>query len=454
MSNGFFGTDGIRGRVGDGPLSPPQLLRIGLAAAGVLVPSVHAGDRVVIGIDTRQSGPAIADILAAAFANLGLDVVLLGILPTPALSRAVQEHGAQFGVMVTASHNPAGDNGLKFFGADGFKLSEANELAIERAIGSSFQDLAEGPTHTGAVGPDPSIDVRASYADAMIKSLPEGASLAGLSVVLDGAHGAGFDIAPYVLRRLSATVRTIGCAPNGQNINDQVGSTHPAALAKAVRAFGAHAGLALDGDGDRLIMVDERGETVDGDQLIGLLAGHLKERGLLTGETVVATVMSNLGLERHLRGLGVSMLRTPVGDKHVVEAMRAGGYALGGEPSGHIVMLDHGTTGDGLLAAVQVLAIANARGGAVSEVASVFEPAPQALENIRFAGANPLDDPGVQSVIKDVEAGLGEAGRLVVRKSGTEPKIRVMAEALNAAEMAAALERVVAAVKAVAERGA
>lgn len=447
---GYFGTDGIRGRVGDPPLTPPHLLRIALAIGQHLVPSPNPRDRVVIGMDTRASGPAIAEVLSAGLASLGLDVVPLGVLPTPALAFATTAHSARFGIMVTASHNPASDNGVKVFGANGFKLSSEDEAAIEARIADALGGPVAPLETVGHVAPDPSLDVRAAYADAVLASPPDDASLDDLPIVFDGAHGAGFDIAPFVLQQLGAKVETLGCAPNGQNINDQVGSTHPAALSRKVRATGAYAGIALDGDGDRLIMVDETGEVVDGDQLIGLIARTLHRDGALAGSAVVTTVMSNLGLERYLSDQGIAMPRTKVGDKHVVETMRSGGYALGGEQSGHIVMLDHGTTGDGLLAAVHVLAEARRDGRAFSEVAAVFEPAPQKLVNVRFSGDNPLDHPDVIAAIAASETRLGCDGRLVVRKSGTEPKIRIMAEALDEGAMEAALSQVVTAVQAVA----
>lgn len=454
MSTAYFGTDGIRGRVGEPPLTPPHLLHIAMAAGRHLVPAPSGDDRVVIGMDTRASGPAIADVLAAGLAVLGLDVVPLGVLPTPALAFATRAHGARFGIMVTASHNPAGDNGVKLFGPDGYKLSAEDETAIEAGMASALSGPTAAPDRLGKVASDPSLDVRAAYADAIASSLAGESPLAGLHLVVDAAHGAGFDLAPFVLARLGAEIETIGAAPNGRNINDRVGSTHPEALARKVSARGAYAGIALDGDGDRLIMVDETGAVVDGDQLIGLIAGALHRVGALSGNGVVTTVMSNLGLERHLAELGIDMPRTPVGDKHVVEAMRAGGYGLGGEQSGHIVMLAHGTTGDGLLAAAQVLAEARRDGRAFSEVARVFEPAPQKLVNVRFTGSDPLETDAVKAAMAEAEAALGADGRLVVRKSGTEPKVRVMAEALDAGAMDAALAKVVAAVEAAAAAGA
>jgi len=450
MSTAYFGTDGIRGRVGEPPLTPPHLLHIAMAAGRHLVPAPAGGDRVVIGMDTRASGPAIAEVLAAGLAVLGLDVVPLGVLPTPALAFATRGHGARFGIMVTASHNPAGDNGVKLFGPDGFKLSAEDETAIEAGMASALSGPTAAPDRLGRVAADPSLDVRAAYADAIAASLAGESPLGGLHLVVDAAHGAGFDLAPFVLARLGAEIEAIGAAPNGRNINDRVGSTHPEALARKVRARGAYAGIALDGDGDRLIMVDETGAVVDGDQLIGLIAGALHRSGALSGNGVVTTVMSNLGLERHLAALGIDMPRTRVGDKYVVEAMRAGGYGLGGEQSGHIVMLAHGTTGDGLLAAVQVLAEARRDGRAFSEVARVFEPAPQKLVNVRYSGTDPLETDAVKAAMAEAEADLGADGRLVVRKSGTEPKVRVMAAALDASAMEAALAKVVAAVEAAA----
>lgn len=450
MSLRYFGTDGIRGRVGVPPLTPPHLLQIALASGRHLVPVLTPGDRVMIAMDTRSSGPAIVEVLAAGLASLGLDVVPLGVLPTPALALATRLHQARFGIMVTASHNPAGDNGVKLFGPDGFKLAAEDEAAIEAAIAAGFDGQAVPVDRFGTVAPDPSLDVRARYIEQLVSSLPAGASLSGLKVVVDGANGAGFDLGPFLLRRLGAEVETIGTVPNGQNINDQVGSTHPAALARTVRAVWADAGVALDGDGDRLIMVDEHGSVVDGDQLIGLLAGVLHREAALERGSVVTTVMSNLGLERHFKALNIAMPRTGVGDKHVVDAMRVGGFVLGGEQSGHIVMLRHGTTGDGLLAAVQVLAELKRDGRAFSDVSRVFDPVPQKLVNVRYSGSNPLESGPVKAAISEASAALGDEGRLVVRASGTEPKIRVMAEALDPASMDAALTRVVSAVEAAA----
>ena len=448
MSARFFGTDGIRGRVGDPPLTPQHVLRVAVASAQALVRDAVDGDRVVIGTDTRSSGDWISAVLAAGFSEQGLDVVMLGVLPTPALAFAATLHGARFGVMVTASHNPAGDNGIKLFGGDGFKLPAETEAAIEQAIATPQK---RSPLHfegLGAVTPDPSIDVRARYLESRLASLRNGTRFDGLKIVVDAANGAAFDLAPYALRQLGAEVRTIGTTPNGRNINDQVGSTHPLALAKAVRASGASAGVALDGDADRLIMVDETGAVIDGDQLIALIAAAHQRDGRLTGGSVVTTVMSNLGLERHLATLGLGMVRTKVGDKHVVDAMRTGGQNVGGEQSGHIVLMDHATTGDGLLTALHVLSELATSGRPMSVLSRVFDPAPQKLVNLRFSGEDPLASTRVQDTISAVEAELGDTGRLVVRKSGTEPLIRIMAEALDETAMQSALDRIVAVVEA------
>ena len=443
MARRYFGTDGIRGRANVPPLDASSVLRLAVAAADAL--SAEAGGRVLIGRDTRASCDMIEAALIAGLTSIGLRVDVLGVLPTPGVAAMVADLNAEFGIMISASHNGFRDNGLKLFGRDGFKLSDAEEAEIEARLDGPPARAPVPAEEIGAVVHRR--DAPARYVEHALASLPEGLSLEGRRIVVDAAHGAAHEVAPMLLGELGADVTCLGTSPNGKNINDGVGSTHTEALRARVVETGADLGLALDGDADRLIVVDETGNELDGDQILGLIAGQWHAEGRLNQATVVSTVMSSLGFEWHLAEQGVSLLRTPVGDRHVVAEMRATGANLGGEPSGHIVMTDHATTGDGLVAALQVLAAARARGGPLSRAAHVFDPVPQRMVNLPFYGDDPLDSEAVQSTLVAVRHRLGDRGRLVVRQSGTEPLIRVMAEALTREEMDAALEDLATAIR-------
>jgi phosphoglucosamine mutase len=384
--------------------------------------------------------------LVAGFTSVGMDVILTGPVPTPAIALLTREMRADLGVMISASHNPYHDNGIKLFGPDGFKLSDADEEAIERAIDAPIKLARDAD-----IGRARRIeDARGRYIHAIKQSLPQDIRFDALKVVVDCANGAAYEVAPTAIWELGAKVIALGVNPNGLNINDGVGSTALAAIKARVVKEGADIGLALDGDADRLIVVDEKGREVDGDQIMALIAGCSADGGTLKGGRVVATVMSNLGLERHLAGLGLELVRTQVGDRYVLEAMRAGGYNLGGEQSGHMILLDHATTGDGCIAALQVLAALVRSGKPASELLHVFDPVPQLLKNVVYDGGNPLADPKVKAAIAEGEAALEGRGRLVIRKSGTEPKIRVMAEGDDAAEVERVVDAICEAVRAAA----
>ena len=434
MTRQYFGTDGIRGRTNAGAMTADVAMRVGQAAGTRFLRGTHR-HRVVIGKDTRLSGYMLENAMVAGFTSVGMDVVLLGPMPTPAVALLTRELRADVGVMISASHNPYEDNGIKLFGPDGFKLSDEDELAIEAMLATP-QPLAASEDIGRARRIE---DARGRYIHAVKGSLPQDVRLDGLKIAIDCANGAAYQVAPSAFWELGAEIEAVGVEPNGKNINDGCGSTHPQRVAQKVIECGADIGIALDGDADRLIVVDEKGEIVDGDQIMALIGGQLAARGELKGGGVVATVMSNLGLERHLGGIGLNLVRTQVGDRYVLEAMKAGGYNLGGEQSGHIILSDVSTTGDGLLAALQVLSVLAQSGEKASTVARVFTPAPQKLVNIRYNGANPLDLPRVAAALAEAEALLGSQGRLVVRKSGTEPLIRVMAEALEEGLMQKAL---------------
>jgi phosphoglucosamine mutase len=434
MARQYFGTDGIRGRTNGGVMTAEVAMKVGQAAGTRFLRGSHR-HRVVIGKDTRLSGYMLESALVAGFTSVGMDVVLLGPMPTPAVALLTREMRADVGVMISASHNQYEDNGIKLFGPDGFKLSDEDELAIEAMLASQ-QPLAASPDIGRARRID---DARGRYIHAVKASLPDDIRLDGLKIVVDCAHGAAYQVAPSAMWELGAEVVAIGVTPNGKNINDGVGSTSLAALKEAVAAEGADIGIALDGDADRLIVVDEKGQTVDGDQLMALIGSRLAAQGELRGGGVVATVMSNLGLERFLQGQGLELVRAAVGDRHVLEAMKAGGYNVGGEQSGHMILLDHATTGDGTIAALQVLGALVQSGKKASELLHLFDPVPQLLRNVRFAGGKPLEDAQVKAVIADAEAQLMGRGRLVIRPSGTEPVIRVMAEGDDAGEVEAAV---------------
>jgi phosphoglucosamine mutase len=434
---GLFGTDGVRGRANEGHMTAETALRLG-AAAGRYFRRERGGvaHRVVIGKDTRLSGYMLENALTAGLTSTGMNVLLLGPVPTPAVGLLARSMRADLGVMISASHNPADDNGIKFFGPDGFKLSDEAEAEIERLVAEGVP-LAQPENIGRARRID---DGRGRYVEYAKTTIPTGMALEGLKVVIDCANGAAYRAAPDVLGELGATVIPIGVAPDGRNINRGCGSTHTQAAAEAVVAHGADVGIALDGDADRVMILDAEGRVADGDQLMALFAARWAAEGRLKGPALVATVMSNLGLERYLAGLGIALHRTRVGDRYVVEAMRAGGFNLGGEQSGHIVMTDHVTTGDGLIAALQFLAEMVRTGRPAAELMQSFAPVPQRLENVRFgAGAAPLETEAVRAAIARAEGLLDGTGRLLIRKSGTEPLIRVMAEC----EDEALLDRVV-----------
>jgi len=442
MGRKFFGTDGIRGRTNAGLMTAATAMKVGQAAGTYFLRGEHR-HRVVIGKDTRLSGYMLETAMTAGFTSVGMDVVLLGPMPTPAVALLTREMRADVGVMISASHNPFEDNGIKLFGPDGYKLSDEAELAIEALI---EQDLPLADADD--VGRARRIeDARGRYIHAVKASLPHNVRLDGLRIVVDCANGAAYHVAPSALWELGAEVIAIGVEPNGKNINAGVGSTHLDALKARVREVRADIGIALDGDADRLIVVDEKAQTVDGDQIMALIAGRLHEQGTLRGGGVVATVMSNLGLERYLNGLGLDLVRTSVGDRYVLEKMREGGYNVGGEQSGHMILTDHGTTGDGTVAALQVLAALVASGKPASEMLHLFDPVPQLLKNVRFAGGKPLEAESVKAAIAAGEARLAGHGRLVIRPSGTEPVIRVMAEGDNAGEVEQVVDNICDAVR-------
>ena len=422
----YFGTDGIRGRANSFPMTAEIALRVGLAA-GKLFRS--GGDRrhlVVIGKDTRLSGYMIEPALVAGFTSVGMDVRLFGPLPTPAVAMMTRSMRADLGVMISASHNSFSDNGIKLFGPDGYKLSDQREAEIEAFMEEGLQEGLAEPRDLGRVVRID--DAQARYVEIVKATFPRQLNLNGLRIVIDCANGAAYKVAPTALYELGAEVIEIGVSPNGFNINEECGSTHPKAMAKAVRDYRADIGIALDGDADRLLITDERGQVVDGDQIMALIAKSWNEAGKLKGGGVVATVMSNLGLERFLGANGMHLERTKVGDRYVMERMREGGFNLGGEQSGHIIMSDVSTTGDGLISALQVLAVLSQSNQPMSTLARQFEPAPQILKNVRFAGGKPLETKQVKAAIAEAEARLSGTGRIVVRASGTEPLIRIMAE--------------------------
>jgi phosphoglucosamine mutase len=425
MTRRLFGTDGVRGTANSHPMTAEMALRIGAAAGRHFRGDGSNGHRVVIGKDTRLSGYMFETALTAGLASTGMNVLLLGPVPTPAVGLLTLSMRADVGIMISASHNPHQDNGIKFFGPDGFKLSDEAEAAIEALVHEGVE-----PTEAGNIGRVKRIDDgRFRYMERLKGTFPHGRRLDGLKVVIDCANGAAYRVAPEVLWELGATVIPVGVAPNGTNINDGVGSTSPRVAAETVVAHGADLGICLDGDADRVCLIDERGAVADGDQLMALMAARWAEAGRLRQGTLVATVMSNLGLERFLQGRGLRLERTKVGDRYVVEAMRAGGWNLGGEQSGHVVMTDYATTGDGLLAALQVLAALGETGQPASRLLSQFTTVPQLLRNVRYAqGSRPLAAPAVEKAIRGAEARLNGHGRLLIRPSGTEPLIRVMAE--------------------------
>ena len=421
----LFGTDGIRGTANSDPMTAETALRLG-QAAGLLFTRGSHRHRVVIGKDTRLSGYMVEPALTAGFIGAGMDVTLVGPLPTPAIAMLTRSLRADLGVMISASHNPFEDNGIKLFGPDGFKLDDDTESEIEALMASDLSRRLAAPASLGrAARLD---DAAGRYIEAAKASFPRGLRLDHLKIVIDCAHGAAYRVAPTVLWELGADVIPIGVAPDGFNINRGCGSTVPEYLCTQVVEHGAQLGIALDGDADRLVMADDQGELIDGDQILALVAQSWLGSGRLRGGGIVATVMSNLGLERFLAGQGMAMQRTQVGDRYVAARMREAGMNLGGEQSGHIILSDFATTGDGLLAALQVLAVIVEQQRSAREVCRMFTPLPQLLKNVRFAGASPLRSQGIQDAIAAAEGVLNGAGRLVIRESGTEPLIRVMAE--------------------------
>jgi phosphoglucosamine mutase len=425
----LFGTDGVRGTANVHPMTAEVALALGQAVAHVFATShPDRRTRIIIGKDTRLSGYLFEDALAAGICSMGADVIQVGPMPTPGMAFLTVDMRCDAGVMISASHNPYQDNGIKFFSSDGFKLPDAVEARIEALVASGELEAARAtPDEIGQarrIG-----DETGRYVVFLKRTFPKNQSLEGMRIALDCAHGAAYRVGPTVLRELGAEVVPLGVDPNGRNINAGFGALHPAAVAAAVKESGAQVGIALDGDADRCVMVDERGEIVDGDALLALCATDLHERGLLAGGGVVATVMSNLGLEKALEALGLSLLRTQVGDRYVVEAMRAGGYNLGGEQSGHILFLDHNTSGDGLMTALQTLAAMQRRELPLSELTASFERFPQALVNIAVREKRPLEElPEMMKTLRRVEAELDGRGRVLIRYSGTESKARVMVE--------------------------
>jgi phosphoglucosamine mutase len=448
MTRKLFGTDGVRGRANADPMTAAMALRLGAAAGQYFRREGASGaHRVVIGKDTRLSGYMLENAMTAGLTSTGMNVLLLGPVPTPAVGFLTRSMRADVGVMISASHNPYQDNGIKFFGPDGFKLSDEAEAEIEALVASDVT-LAD-PDDIGRAKRIE--DGRGRYQEFAKTTFPSGLRLDGLKVVIDCANGAAYKAAPEVLWELGADVIPIGVSPNGRNINDRCGSTHPMTAAEAVVMHGAHVGICLDGDADRVMILDEHGAVADGDQLMALLAARWGAEGRLKGGALVATVMSNLGLERFLETQGLRLERTAVGDRYVVERMREGGFNLGGEQSGHVVMTDYATTGDGLIAGLQFLAEIVRTGRAASDLVHQFAAVPQMLKNVRYAnGARPLDASAVKAAIAAAEVRLNGTGRLLIRKSGTEPLIRVMAECEDAGLLAEVVDGIVAAVSAAA----
>ena len=445
MTRKLFGTDGVRGRANTYPMTADMALRLGVAAGRYFRRDGSRAHRVVIGKDTRLSGYMIENALTAGFTSTGMNVLLLGPVPTPAVGLLTTSMRADVGVMISASHNPAEDNGIKFFGPDGFKLSDEAEAEIEALVSGDIL-----PAQAANIGRARRIDDgRFRYVERVKSSFPQGLTLDGLKVVIDCAHGAAYRAAPEVLWELGADVVAIGVAPDGTNINAGVGSTAPEASVARLRETGADIAICLDGDADRVILIDETGGVADGDQIMALFAARWAEEGRLKGGKLAATVMSNLGLERFLDARGIGLHRTPVGDRYVVEAMRAHGLNLGGEQSGHIVMTDYATTGDGLIAGLQFLAEMVRTGRPASTLARHFVTVPQLLRNVRYAaGQTPLEHPAVRAAIAAGEAKLAGQGRLLIRKSGTEPLMRVMAEAEDELLMRAVVDEIVGAIEA------
>ena len=446
MKRKYFGTDGIRGQSNVFPMTPDLAMRVGVAVGTIFRNGAHR-HRVVIGKDTRLSGYMLENALVAGFTAAGLDVFLLGPIPTPGVAMLTRSLRADIGVMISASHNPFQDNGIKLFGPDGYKLSDEMEGQIEDLLD---KDMTPQLAKSQEIGRAKRVEGDIyRYIEHAKRTLPRDVTLQGLRIAIDCANGAAYKVAPLALWELGADVVTIGNEPNGLNINLECGSTHPAALSRKVHEVRADIGIALDGDADRVLIVDENGTVVDGDQLMAVIADSWASDGLLKGSGIVATVMSNLGLERYLNGRGLDLQRTKVGDRYVVEHMRQHGFNVGGEQSGHIVLSDFGTTGDGLVAALQVLACVKRQDKTVSEICHSFEPVPQVLKNVRVSAGKPLENATVRQAIADAEAELAGNGRLLIRPSGTEPLIRVMAEGDDHAQVERIVDELVGVIGAV-----
>ena len=447
MNRKYFGTDGIRGRVNTPKLTPEVALKAGMAAGRIFTRGDHR-HRVVIGKDTRLSGYMIESALVSGFTAVGMEVFQFGPLPTPAVAMLTRSLRADLGVMITASHNPYEDNGIKLFGPDGQKLSDEVENEIEALMAGGLEQGLAAPAQIGRAKRND--DSQARYIEFAKRTFPREARLDGLRIVIDCANGAAYKVAPEVLWELGADIVPLGVSPDGMNINLDCGSTAPAAMCNKVREVRADFGIALDGDADRVVMSDEHGRIIDGDQLLALIAKSWSKSGRLKGGGVVGTVMSNAGLDRFLQTLNLSLARSAVGDRYVLEEMAKGGFNVGGEQSGHIILSDFSTTGDGLVAALQVLAVLAREGKPASEAAHLFEPMPQVLENVRFKKGSPLEDEKVKSSIAAANAKLGSSGRILVRKSGTEPLIRVMAEGEDEKVVRAVVRQIASAIEEVA----
>ena len=441
----YFGTDGIRGEANRHPMTAEVALRVGMAAGKTFMSKDDRRHLVVIGKDTRLSGYMIEPALVAGFTSVGMDVRLFGPLPTPGVAMMTRSLRADLGVMISASHNAFSDNGIKLFGPDGYKLSDAKELEIEALMDEGLEQGLASPSGLGRV--QRIDDSQARYVEIAKATFPRRLNLSGMRIVIDCANGASYKVAPAALYELGAEVIPVGVAPNGFNINEECGSTHPAAMQKAVKEYRADIGIALDGDADRLVICDEKGQIIDGDQIMALIAAEWAKRDLLRGGGVVATVMSNLGLERFLAAKKLKLERTQVGDRYVMARMREAGFNVGGEQSGHLILSDFSTTGDGLLAALQVLAVLKEADQPMSALARQFEPVPQLLENVRFSGGKPLENEAVKQVVAAAEQRLTGSGRLVIRPSGTEPLIRIMAEGDDAKLVSQVVKEIAGAVK-------
>ena len=443
MMRAYFGTDGVRGKTNLEPMTAATVLRLAMAAGRFFAPSVRQHrPTAVIGKDTRLSGYMLEPAMVAGFTSIGVDVVLVGPMPTPGVAMLTRSLRADLGVMLSASHNAYEDNGIKLFGPDGNKLSDASETRIEELMETDGQ-LASPDRLGRALRLD---DARGRYIEVAKSTFPKGLRLDGLKLVIDCAHGASYALAPRILFELGAEVIALGVEPDGFNINREYGATAPANMQRAVLEHGAHAGIALDGDGDRLAMADETGALVDGDRILGVVADSWRQDGRLTGGGVVGTQMTNLGLERYLQGIGLELVRTRIGDRYVLEGMRAGGYNLGGEQSGHIILSDHATTGDGIMGALQVLAVMLRSGQPLSRIADLYQPYPQVLRNVRCAEAEVLGDRTVRVAIGEGEKRLGDSGRILVRPSGTEPLVRVMVEGNDTAMISSVADHIVRAI--------